>query len=158
MLWALPGAETLAARMHAHWRCEPGGLNLHRFPDGECCPVFDQPLVGREVVLTAVLGHPDASLFALYLCASVARELDARSVGLVLPYLPYMRQDARFTPGQGITSLHVAHLLGECADWLATVDPHLHRHLAARNIDLNSGSLKSYTYPQASLFRGRSLT
>jgi ribose-phosphate pyrophosphokinase len=69
MLWALPGAETFADRMRAHWRCDPGGLNLHRFPDGECCPVFDQQVAGRDVVLTAVLDHPDASLFALYLCA-----------------------------------------------------------------------------------------
>jgi ribose-phosphate pyrophosphokinase len=128
MLLALPGAESLAAQLRAHWCCEPGGLNLHRFPDGECCPIYDRPVAGRDVVLTAAMEHPDARLFALYLCAGVARELGASSVGLVLPYLPYMRQDARFGPGQGITSLHVAHLLGGCADWLATVDPHLHRH------------------------------
>lgn len=128
MMLALPGTEGLTELLRQHWHCEPGLLTLHRFPDGETCPVYAQAVAGRDVVLVATLDQPDAKLFALYLCACVARELGARSVGLVLPYLPYMRQDARFEPGQGITSLHVARLLAGCADWLATVDPHLHRH------------------------------
>lgn len=128
VLLAMPGAGAMAARLRAHWDCEAGAVRLHRFPDGECCPVYGQPLEGRDVALVASLARPGAKLFALYLCACVARELGARSVGLVLPYLPYMRQDARFAPGQGVTSLHVARLLAGCADWLATVDPHLHRH------------------------------
>lgn len=128
LLFALPGAEAWPARLQADWRCDTAPLQLHRFPDGECCPRFGAALDGRDVALVAAPDAPDAGLFALYLCASVARELGARSVGLVLPYLPYMRQDAAFEPGQGVTSLHVARLLSGCADWLATVDPHLHRH------------------------------
>lgn len=128
LLCALPGAEPWVARLQAHWPCESVPLQLHRFPDGECCPRYGAALAGRDVTLVAAPEGPDAGLFALYLCASVARELGARSVGLVLPYLPYMRQDAAFAPGQGVTSLHVARLLSGCADWLVTVDPHLHRH------------------------------
>jgi ribose-phosphate pyrophosphokinase len=47
-------------------------------------------------VLLAPLARPDQRLLALY---------------LVAPYLPYMRQDAVFAPGQGVTSRHVARLL-----------------------------------------------
>jgi ribose-phosphate pyrophosphokinase len=38
-----------------------------------------------------------------------------------------MRQDKRFQPGEGTSARHMAELLSSCADWLATVDPHLHR-------------------------------
>lgn len=127
LLFALPDAQRMAASVLAHWPCQAGELALHRFPDEECRPVFSQPLAGRDVALVAQLDRPDAKLFALYLCARTARELGARSVGLVLPYLPYMRQDTRFGPGEGTSARHVAALLSGCADWLATVDPHLHR-------------------------------
>lgn len=64
----------------------------------------------------------------------MARELGARSVGVVAPYLPYMRQDAMFAPGQGVTSRRVARLLSGCCDWLVTVAPHLHRYRSLSEI------------------------
>jgi ribose-phosphate pyrophosphokinase len=127
LLFALPGAEHLARGMRPHWRFEAGALALHRFPDGECCPRFGADLRGRDVVLAACLEQPDAKLLALYLAAATARELGAASIGLVLPYLPYMRQDKAFGPGEGTSARHLAALLTSCADWMATVDPHLHR-------------------------------
>jgi len=124
---ALPGAELFAASLQLSLGCEAGGLRLHCFPDGETCPQFLSPLAGRDVVLVAALEQPDQKIMALYLSACVARELGARSVGLVAPYLPYMRQDAVFAPGQGVTARHFARLLSGCCDWMVTVDPHLHR-------------------------------
>lgn len=128
IMMALPGAETLAAALRGHLGCEAGELLLHRFPDGETCPRLARAVDGRDMVLVAALDQPDSKIMALYLSACVARELGARSVGLVVPYLPYMRQDAVFAPGQGVTSRHVARLLSGCCDWLVTVDPHLHRY------------------------------
>lgn len=128
ILMALPGAERLAAGVREHLGCEAGELVVHRFPDGETCPRLARAVAGRDVVLVAALERPDRKLVALYLSACVARDLGARSVGLIAPYLPYMRQDAVFAPGQGVTSRHVARLLSGCCDWLVTVDPHLHRH------------------------------
>lgn len=128
LMFALPGAQRMAAALRRHWPCEAAALELHRFPDQECRPGFGAALDGRAVVLVAQLDQPDAKLFELYLCACTARELGAASVGLVLPYLPYMRQDCRFAPGQGTSARHMAALLSSCADWVATVDPHLHRY------------------------------
>jgi ribose-phosphate pyrophosphokinase len=48
-------------------------------------------------------------------------------VGLVAPYLAYMRQDTRFHPGEAVSANTFAQFLGESVDWLVTVDPHLHR-------------------------------
>jgi len=130
LLLAMPGAEALAAAFGRHLDCEAGTLTLHRFPDGESCPQILPEPRGRAVLLLAALDHPDDKLLPLYLAASVARELGARRIVLVLPYLPYMRQDAVFQPGQGITARHFARLLSSCCDALVTVDPHLHRILS----------------------------
>ena len=64
---------------------------------------------------------------ALALLADAARDLGAASVGLVAPYLAYMRQDARFTPGEAVAARTWARLLSRLVDSLVTVDPHLHR-------------------------------
>jgi len=130
----MPGAAGALAALPALLACEAGTMDVHVFPDGESCPRVPMAVEGRDVVLLANLDQPDPKIMALYLSACTARELGARSVGLVLPYLPYMRQDAKFQAGQGITSRHFAALLSSCCNWLVTVDPHLHRHPALSNI------------------------
>ena len=67
-------------------------------------------------------------MLPLIFAAATARELAAAKIGLVAPYLAYMRQDRRFNPGEAVTSRQVAGLLSSAFDWLVTVDPHLHRY------------------------------
>jgi ribose-phosphate pyrophosphokinase len=67
-------------------------------------------------------------MLPLIFSAATARELRASKVGLISPYLAYMRQDGRFKPGEAVTSWQVARLLSQAFDWLVTVDPHLHRY------------------------------
>ncbi len=62
------------------------------------------------------------------------KSLGAKSVGLIAPYLAYMRQDARFQVGEGITSNYFAALLSRYFSWLVTIDPHLHRHHSLNQI------------------------
>ena len=128
MMLAMPGSEGFAAELFGPLGCDRGSVNIHHFPDGETLVQIDNEVRGRDLVLVAQLDRPDDKFLALYFTASTARELGARRIGLVVPYLPYMRQDARFHPGEGVTSVHFARLLSQCCDWLVTVDPHLHRH------------------------------
>lgn len=128
LLFSMPGNERLVAQLLPLLPCEAGDMQIHRFPDGESCPRLLTPVTARDVVFACALDRPDEKIIALYFAACVARELGARSVGLIIPYLPYMRQDARFTAGEGITSAHFARIISSCCDWLVTVDPHLHRH------------------------------
>lgn len=128
LLIAMPGNESLTERLGQALSWEIGALLVRRFPDGEANLRFLRSVARRDIVLVCTLDRPDEKFLALYLAASIARELGAVRVGLVVPYLPYMRQDARFHDGEGITSAHFARLVSGFCDWLVTVDPHLHRH------------------------------
>lgn len=122
------GHPPLAPGLCAALGVEPGRLELRAFPDGETyLRLLDDPR-GRDVVLVCDLSRPDPKLVPLLFLCDAARELGASRVGLVLPYLPYMRQDTRFHPGEAVTSASLGRLLSRAADWLITVDPHLHRH------------------------------
>lgn len=117
-------ALSLAKRLDA----EMGAVTLRRFPDGETYVRIETPVTGRETILVCTLSRPDEKMLPLLLTAATAKDLGATRVGLVAPYLAYMRQDARFQPGEGITSRYIARLLSQAVDWLVTVDPHLHRY------------------------------
>jgi ribose-phosphate pyrophosphokinase len=73
-------------------------------------------------------------LVAVALLAATARDLGARRIGVVAPYLPYMRQDARLRPGEGVTSRYVGRWISGLLDWLVTIDPHLHRHTSLADV------------------------
>jgi ribose-phosphate pyrophosphokinase len=103
-------------------------LGWRRFPDGESLVTIEPKLSGDDVIVLAGLRNPDTAALALRFAAETAREFGARSVGLVAPYLPYMRQDKRFHSGEAVSAPLFARFLAQSVDWLVTVDPHLHRN------------------------------
>ena len=128
LLFRFDSAEGLAERLRAALGADSGDLERRHFPDGESYVRLLTPVKGRHVVLLCSLDRPESKALPLLFAADAARAQGARSVGLVAPYLAYMRQDAAFRPGEAVTSLSFARLLSGCFDWLATIDPHLHRH------------------------------
>lgn len=111
-----------------------GRLDWRRFPDGESLVAIDDQLAGADVVMVASLHHPDEMALAMRFAAETAREFGARSVGLVAPYLAYMRQDVRFHAGEAVSAPLFAGFISQSFDWLATVDPHLHRIRALEDV------------------------
>ena len=109
-------------------------LEIRSFPDGESYVRALDDCEGRVVTLACSLDRPNAKILPLLLAAETLRDLGAAQVGLAAPYLAYMRQDTRFKVGEGITSRYFADLLSRHFDWLATVDPHLHRFHAMDEI------------------------
>ncbi len=101
-------------------------INRHRFPDGELRLVLPKPLPSHVVLLRG-LHRPNEKLVELMLAAPAARELGARRLTLVSPYLAYMRQDIEFSPGEAVSQRHIGHLLAQYFDAVVTIDPHLHR-------------------------------
>lgn len=134
LVFALHDQNKLSAALAALLGGETGHLSIRRFPDGESYVRLDTPVANRQVILVCNLRGPDAKILQLSFAAVTAKELGATSVGLVAPYLPYMRQDQRFQPGEAITSASFARLIGGFADWMITVDPHLHRYASLGEI------------------------
>lgn len=123
----LPGNEAIGHSLAATLNADTGRCEIRHFPDAESYVRILTSVDRRPVVLMCTLDRPDEKFMPLTFLAATARELGARSVGLVCPYMPYMRQDTRFHPGEAISARYFAKLLGGSVDWLVTVDPHLHR-------------------------------
>ncbi len=134
LLIAMPGNERLAAELATALGFGSGQLETRQFPDGETYLRFLTSLERQSVALVCTLDHPNDKILPLILSAATARELGASKVGLISPYLAYMRQDRRFKPGEAVTSRQVAQLLSNAFDWVVTVDPHLHRYSALGEI------------------------
>ena len=134
LLIAMPGNEHQAAGLAAALGFDLGHIESRQFPDGETYLRFITNPEGRSLALFCSLDRPNDKILPLIFAAATARELKALKVGLISPYLAYMRQDRRFKPGEAVTSRQVARLLSEAFDWLVTVDPHLHRYGALGEI------------------------
>ena len=124
---AMPGNERLADELATYLGLERGAATVRRFPDGESHVRIETSVEGRHAFIVCTLDRPDDKLIPLLLLACAVREAGALSVGLVAPYLAYMRQDRCFQPGETISARHFAAWISRHFDWLATVDPHLHR-------------------------------
>ena len=118
---SLEAAERLAHALGI----EAAAVEVRRFPDHEA--LVRVPAAAPVVILHRSLDDPDAKLVELLLAASAARELGARRVVLVAPYLAYMRQDQEFRAGEAVSQRVIGGLLASHFDALLTVDPHLHR-------------------------------
>jgi ribose-phosphate pyrophosphokinase len=125
---ACPGNERMADMLADRLGAVRGGAEFHRFPDGETLVRLGANVRGDDAVVVATLNRPNERFIELAFLAETAREYGAERVGLVAPYLAYMRQDVPFRPGEGVTSRYFAAILSRTVDWLVTVDPHLHRH------------------------------
>ncbi|WP_313913872.1 ribose-phosphate pyrophosphokinase [Tahibacter sp.] len=127
-LYAMPGNEAMCMALASCLEAQTAGLAVHRFPDGESRVTLEKPASGAPVAIVASLHDPDAKVLPLLFAADTLRELGASRIGLIAPYLAYMRQDTRFHPGESISSRPFAAVLSRHFDWLVTVDPHLHRY------------------------------
>jgi len=127
VIFALPEDWRFAERLAACAGVELGSLTTRDFPDGETYMRLNSAVAGRQVAIVCSLHQPNEKLLPLIFLADAARSLGAKRVGLIAPYLAYMRQDTRFRSGEAITSRSFAKVVSRAHDWLITIDPHLHR-------------------------------
>jgi len=127
VLLTFPGNTVAGVALGSQLGVPPQRLELHAFPDGETLVRLPNGLTGHNVLLLCSLDHLDNKLLPLLFAADAAREQGAQQVGLVAPYLGYMRQDSRFHSGEAVSARTVAAVLDRHFDFLVTVDPHLHR-------------------------------
>lgn len=101
-------------------------IREHHFPDGESLVRVSAP-AADEAIVVRNFDNPDAKLFEVLLAADALRRAGARRVALVAPYLPYMRQDKVFEPGQPVSQRVLGAILGRAFDRVLTLEAHLHR-------------------------------
>ncbi|WP_415888888.1 ribose-phosphate pyrophosphokinase [Neptuniibacter sp. SY11_33] len=128
ILFNLESDHDLAQALAIEVDAEVGKLDLRNFPDGESYLRVLSECQHRSVIVLCNLHHPDEKILKLTFLTHTLKSLGASRIGLVTPYLAYMRQDKAFHHGEAVSSRPFAHLLSEQFDWLVTLDPHLHRY------------------------------
>jgi len=130
MLLTSCGNSEKIAKAVAHTLKVPySPIFISDFPDGDLYLKFNTPVKGKTVVIIhSFQPHPNESLLKIIFAAETAKDLGAKKVILVAPYLAFLRQDARFHPGEAISSKIMAKHLSACIDKIITVDGHLHRY------------------------------
>lgn len=120
--------ESLSKLIVQETKFEMGKVTIRHFPDQESFVQIHNDVKDRDVIVICGLDEPDTKIMPLLFLLDVVRELGASGVGIVAPYLGYMRQDIRFNKGEAISSRTFAKIVSEYSDWLITIDPHLHRY------------------------------
>ena len=116
------GARNLAQQLQLDYR----QIEIHHFPDGESKLLLPSTLP-EHLIICQTLDRPNEKLVELMLAAAAAREMGAKTITLVAPYLCYMRQDKAFRPGEVVSQRVIGRFLADHFDALVTVDAHLHR-------------------------------
>ncbi|MCL9684965.1 ribose-phosphate pyrophosphokinase [Legionella maioricensis] len=127
IIFSLPGNIKLTQALANKLAIEMGKAEIREFPDGESYIRVDSDVKNKTVILVCTLDHPNSKILPLLFMARTLNDLGAKRICLIAPYLPYMRQDKSFHPGEAISSLFFAQLLSSLIDSLITIDPHLHR-------------------------------
>jgi len=107
------------------------------FPDGETYVRINTDVKGRDVVIVQTM-FPDQndSLMEFLLIADAAKEMGAKNIIGVVPYLAYSRQDRKFQPGEALSIKTVANLMKAVGvNKLITVDTH-YQHVKPGEFDL----------------------
>ena len=129
-----PESTSLSQSLKRELQAQTGELEFRHFPDGESYLRLVSDVADAPVIIVGSLDRPDAKILPLIFAAQTAKIMNARSVGLVAPYLPYLRQDKSFHKGEAVTSISFAGLISEHFDWLVSVSPHLHRYHALSDV------------------------
>ena len=120
----------LAEKVSKELGLKPGRLEIKNFPDGEMYVRVHEDVTGQDVAVIQSLYGPNCNknIFEYLLLVDTLRDLGARSITGVAPYLAYARQDARFYPGEAVTPSSLARMF-EAAGTTSflTFDCELHR-------------------------------
>lgn len=125
----LSGGKHLVDSLVTKLRAERVDVISRFFPDGEIYVKFEkEDLKDDLILLQSMYDNPNSKLIEYFLAAKTAKELGAKRIIGVIPYMAYARQDRRFKPGEAISIKIIADLIKKVGtDYIVTIDMHLHR-------------------------------
>lgn len=101
-------------------------MEYKRFPDGEFYIRFVEQINGEDVVIIQTTGPPqDSNFLHLLLLVDTAKDLGAKSVVVVVPYVAYSRQEERYRSGEAVSATTIFKLIRNMdIDLFVTVNFH----------------------------------
>jgi len=104
----------------------PGDVEITRFIDNECRVFVRESVSGEEVfVLQSLSEVADQNLVELCLLGSALKNLSAKKVTAVIPWMGYSKQDKAFRKGEAVSAQLVAKFI-EAAGFDAVITMELH--------------------------------
>lgn len=103
-----------------------GNVEITRFIDNECRVFVKEDVTGQDVyVLQSLSEVADQHLVELCLLADAAKDMGARRITAVIPWLGYSKQDKAFRKGEAISAQLVAKFI-EAAGFDSVITCELH--------------------------------
>ena len=158
-----PASQSLGKKIAEKLNINTVDVNLKAFPDGEYCLRFESSVADEEVVVVQTTGPPqDKNIMQLLLILDAAKDLGARKVTAVVPYLAYARQDKRFLAGEVVSAETIAKLIETCRiEKFITVNIHSKKTLEnfkVPNMNLSAITLLADYFKKRGLYGAFSLS
>ena len=110
-----PASLSLAKKIAENLNARTVDVNIKTFPDGEYALCFDDDIADKEVVVVQSTGPPqDMNVIQLLLMLDAAKDLGAKKVTVVVPYLAFARQDKRFLQRAAVSVETLVKLIETC--------------------------------------------
>ncbi len=121
--------EHLAYRIAKLLNGQLGEIEVKKFPDGETYIRVWAEVEDKTVIYVNSLQRgPNELIIETLYTLDTLKDLGARRIYAVIPYMAYARQDERFNPGEAISIYSLAKLFRAIdVDGIYTIDMHLHR-------------------------------
>jgi len=121
-----PASVELGRKIAKELKIKAVQVEFKRFPDGESYIRFEDNVKNEDVVIVQTTNPPqNENLIQLFLMADNAKDMEAKSITAVVPYLAYARQDSRFRSGEALSIKTIVTLLKTCSvSRIITVNSH----------------------------------
>jgi ribose-phosphate pyrophosphokinase len=127
IIFTLPQNNQLANSLADKLKVKIGLCEMRNFPDGETYIRIDSDVKDKTIIFVCSLDFPNNKILPNLFMMQTLKDLGAKKICFIAPYLPYMRQDKQFKSGEAVTPHIFAKIISNFIDNLITVDPHLHR-------------------------------
>ena len=119
--------KALSEKIAGRGQIRLGELEIHKFPDGETRVRVENSVVDENVwvLQSRSSDSPDSSYMELFFIVDGLKRSGAASVGCIIPYLSYQRQDHVFRTGEAVSLEVIIKTLERIgADKIITFDLH----------------------------------
>ncbi len=129
-----------------------GNVEITRFIDNECRVFVKENVIGQDVyVLQSLSEVADQHLVELCLLSDAIKDMGARRITAVIPWLGYSKQDKAFRKGEAISSQLVAKFI-EAAGFDAVITSELHSENVLPFFHIPVFELSTHTLLSTALF------